>query len=184
MAAYGQNIGRVFVLKALAKFYRKSVFPFITHDEYSPLGGGNIKKTIKKQGQQFQIEDITLSGLKAYSGADIVAGIPTSTVSILNINQRQALHEFLPDDAVFASQIENPDWTLLEQASDLFEKTLDGYLLGFHSKAKAGSWLGTSYTTGTVTVTAVTGAVVGVGTTFTSSMVGKPFKDTLDGWVC
>lgn len=33
-----------------------------------------------------------------------------------------------------------------------------------------------NYSTGTVTVTAVTGAVAGSGTTFTSAMVGKGFK--------
>jgi len=51
------------------------------------------------------------------------------------------------------------------------------YILGFWSDAAAGNWYGTDYTTGTVAVD-VSGNVTGSGTTFTSAMVGKPFKAT------
>jgi hypothetical protein len=47
-----------------------------------------------------------------------------------------------------------------------------------YSDVGSGNWDGTDYTTGTVAVAATTGVVTGSGTTFTSGMVGKPFKAT------
>ena len=44
-----------------------------------------------------------------------------------------------------------------------------------YSDAGAGNWVGTDYTTGTVAVDS-SGNVTGSGTTFTSAMVGRPFK--------
>jgi len=53
---------------------------------------------------------------------------------------------------------------------------MDDYVLGLHADVGAGHRIGTSYTTGTVTVDVTTGVVTGDGTTFTSAMVGKGFK--------
>jgi hypothetical protein len=52
------------------------------------------------------------------------------------------------------------------------------FLLGFYTDAAAGNWVGTDYTTGTVTVDVTTGVVTGSSTVFTAAMVGLPFKAT------
>src|SRR6185503_3980420 len=74
------------------------------------------------------------------------------------------------------SYIKNPKATIVEQTANERLKNIMTFILGFWSDVASGNWYGTSYTTGTVTVDVTTGAVTGSGTTFTSGMVGKPFK--------
>src|SRR6185503_8530976 len=76
------------------------------------------------------------------------------------------------------SYIKNPRATIVEQTANERLKNIMTFILGFWSDVASGNWYGTSYTTGTVTVDVTTGAVTGSGTTFTSGMVGKPFKAT------
>ena len=76
----------------------------------------------------------------------------------------------------FRSYIKNPSGTIIEQVGKELKKVVDVYILGFYADAGAGNRIGTSYTTGTVTVDVTTGAVTGSGTTFTAAMVGRGFK--------
>jgi hypothetical protein len=64
----------------------------------------------------------------------------------------------------------------MDQITGLLRESVDAFVLGFYTDVAAGNRVGTSYTTGTVTVDVTTGVVTGSGTTFTAAMVGRGFK--------
>ena len=175
MAAHGTNVSVLYVGTALKKYFAETYFGDITHREFKTPGGG-IESSIKSVGQQFQILDIQGGALQNYTGADLTSTEPTESKAILTIDQTRAVHEIIKDINVFKSQVKDPKSSVVEQLKDNLKVFTEAYVLGFWGDAASGQWIGTSYTTGTVTGDAVTGAITGVSTVFTASMVGKPFK--------
>lgn len=175
MAAHGTNVSTLFVGQALKRYFPETFFADITHREFK-APGSNIEAKITEQGQQFQILDITGGTLQTYNGSDLSATEPTETRSLLTIDQTRAVLELIKDINTFKSQVKNPKFSVVEQLKNNLKQFTEGYILGFWTDAASGNWIGTDYTTGTVTVTVTTGAVAGSGTTFTAAMVGKPFK--------
>lgn len=175
MAAHGANVSVLYVGTALKRYFAETYFADITHREFKTPGGG-IESSIKSAGQQFQIIDIQGGALQSYTGADLTSTEPTESKALLTIDQTRAVHEIIKDINVFKSQVKDPKSSVVEQLKDNLKVFTESYILGFWSDAAAGQWIGTSYTTGTVTVAVTTGVVTGSGTTFTAAMEGKPFR--------
>ncbi len=167
-----------FMTKALAVFFRTSFFDMVTNKDFETPSDDNPKttKSIKRKDQDFKITTLYSNGWKSYSGGALSFTKIKEVVSTLTINAFLSLEDEIASLAAFASSLDDPESTIVTQAGDKLKKSLCQVIPGMYGDVAAGNWIGTSYATGTVTVTVTTGAVVGVGTTFTASMVGKPFK--------
>ena len=173
--AHGTNVSTLFVGQALKRYFPETFFKDITHTEFK-APASNIELKITEQGQQFQILDITGGTLQNYTGADLTATEPTEVRSLLTIDQTKAVLELIKDINTFKSQVKNPKYSVIEQLKNNLKQFTEGYILSFWADAASGNWIGTDYVTGTVAVANTTGVVTGTGTTFTSAMVGKPFR--------
>lgn len=167
-ASYPTKLAEVFASKALQIYYRSSVSEEMTNQDYE----GEVK-------DKSSICNILTFGAvtsQDYTGADMTADDLTESNGQLKTDQAKRFYFRIKSYDKFRSYIKNPSGTILEQVGNELKKVIDQYVLTFWSDAGAGVRVGQSYTTGTVTVTTVTGAVVGVGTTFTAAMVGRGFK--------
>lgn len=176
MAAHGANVAKEFNAVLLKKFFPKTFAFQISHNEFKAPGGEEIGPRITEKMSQYQILDITAGALQNYTGADLTANAPTENAATLNIDQTQAIFTQVLNLNLFKSQVKDPKSSLIEQHTNQLKQALETFALGFWTKAASGNWIGTSYTTGTVAVAVTTGVVTGTGTTFTASMVGKPFR--------
>lgn len=113
-----------------------------------------------------------------YTGANMTVDDLTESSGQLLTDQAKDFYFRVKSYDKFRSYIKNPEGTILAQTALELKKVIDTYILGFWTEVAAGNRIGTDYTTGTVTVDAVTGVVTGAGTTFNSAMVGKPFRAT------
>lgn len=172
MTAYGANLAEEFAAAAVEKFFETAVTPMITNDEYE----GEIKDRASR------LNVLTFSesqGLQDYSGSDLTLGDVTESEGTLVTDQQKAYYFKVKSIDRFTSYVKDPESTLMIEKGGQLQEAVDTYVLGLaHSDAAAGNRTGTSYTTGTVTVTTSTGAVAGSGTTFTAAMVGLGFKAT------
>jgi len=169
MSAHGTNLAEVFAGAAIEKFFETSVTPMITNNDYE----GEIKDKASR------LNVLTFSeseGLQTYTGSDLTLGDVTESEATLVTDQQKAYYFKIKSLDTFKSYVENPESTLMEEKAGQLQEAVDTYVLALHSDVASGNRVGTSYTTGTVTVTTSTGAVAGSGTTFTSGMVGKGFK--------
>lgn len=168
-----------FMANTLRVFFRKSVAAMVTNqDFYSDAGDIDEKstKSIRKKGQKFTISTLYSNGWATYSGSALSWATVKEVVSTLVIDQYKAFADQIPSLSYFKSSVSDPASSVIEHAGIKLRELVDQAVLDMVDDAGSGNWVGTSYTTGTVTVTTGTGAVTGSGTTFTASMVGKPFK--------
>jgi hypothetical protein len=167
-ATYPTKLAEAFASKALPIYYWGSVAEGITNNDYE----GEIKDQTSK------LNVLTFGAILShtYTGADMVADNLTESNGQVVTDQAKYFYFLIKSYDKFRSYIKNPSGTIIEQVGKELKKVVDAYVLGFYVDAGAGNRIGTSYTTGTVTVTVTTGAVVGVGTTFTAGMVGRGFK--------
>jgi hypothetical protein len=170
MATYPNKLIEAFASQALKVFYMKSVSDAITNSDYE----GQIKDTSSI------LNVLTFGKLSAqnYTGADMTAQDLTESNAQLITDQKKYFYFKVKDWDTFRSYIKNPENTIVEQVGNEIKKVVDTFVLGFWTDVAAGQRIGTDYVTGTVEVTATTGAVTGTGTTFTAAMVGKGFKAT------
>lgn len=168
MNTYPTKLVEGFALQALEVFYAMSVTEGITNNDYE----GEIEDKTSK----LNVLTFGLISSHNYSGGDMTADSLTESNSQIVTDQAKYIYFTVKTWDKFRSFIKNPENPVAKQVASEIKKVIDIYVLGFYGDAGAGNWLGTSYTTGTVTVDVTTGAVTGSGTTFTSSMVGKPFK--------
>lgn len=168
MSTYPTKLVEAFASQALRIFYMRSVAEAITNQDYE----GEVKDKTSK------LNVLTFGAIssKNYTGADLSADSLTESNSQLATDQAKAFYFKIKDYDTFRSYIKSPDGTILDQVANELKKVIDTFVLGLTDDVAAGNRDGTSYTTGTVTVTVTTGAVLGSGTTFTSAMVGKGFK--------
>lgn len=169
MSAYGTNVAEVFAGKAVEKFFQTAVTPMITNNDYE----GEIK------GKASRLNVLTFSesqGLQNYTGSDLTLGDANESEGTLITDQQKAYYFKIKSIDAFKSYVDDPESSLLEEKAGQLQEAVDAYVLGLYSDVASGNRVGTSYTTGTVTVDVTTGAVTGSGTTFTSGMVGKGFK--------
>ena len=178
-AAIGTTVtGIQYMQNVLKLVFRKSFMTKVTNRDFFTPGDDDPKttKSIRSKNQKFTISTLLSNGWSSYSGSDLSFADAQEIVSTLTIDTFKALQDKIMSLGMFKSSVADPRSAVIESAGGKLKAMLDKAVLGFYTDAGSGNWLGTSYTTGTVTVTVTTGAVVGVGTTFAASMVGKPFK--------
>lgn len=170
MSAYGTKVAEGFSQKLIKKIYESAPIDEIVNRDYE----GEINAV----GSVLNILSLNKITEKTYDGNNMTADDLTEVNSVFRITVKKAFYWKEKTIDKWVSYIKNPKGTVLEQTANERKKNIMTYILGFYSDVAAGNWYGTSYTTGTVTVDVTTGAVTGSGTTFTSGMVGKPFKAT------
>lgn len=169
-SAYGTKVAEGFSTKLIKKVYENAPIEEIVNRDYE----GEINAV----GSVLNILSLSKVTEKDYSGSNLTADDLTEVNTVFRIQQKKSFYWKEKTIDRWVSYIKNPHGTILEQVANERRKNMMTYIMGFWSDAAAGNWYGTDYTTGTVTITTGTGAVVGSGTTFTSGMVGKPFKAT------
>lgn len=168
MATYPTKLAEAFASKALEIYYTTSVAEQITNQDYE----GEIKDKTST------LNVLTFSKILShtYTGATMSVDDLTESNGQLVTDQAKYFYFRVKSYDKFRSYIKNPEGTILSQTALELKKVVDTFVLGLYGDVAAGNRVGTDYTTGTVTVDAVTGVVTGSGTTFTSAMVGKGFK--------
>ena len=171
---------QMFMVNTLKVFFRKSLIALITNNDfYSDAGDIDEKstKSIRTKNQKFTISTLYSNGWTTYSGSTLTWNDVKEVVSTLVIDQFKSYSDKIASLSYFKSAVKDPKSSVIEHAGGLLRELVDQAVLDMVDDAGAGNWIGTSYTTGTVAIDA-SGNVTGSGTTFTSGMVGKPFKAT------
>lgn len=169
MADFGTNVGELFAKNVLAKFFQRAIAPDITNQDYE----GEIKG-----GGADRLSVITFDALalKDYTGSALTVDKPQESESTFIVNHKKAYYFQIESFARFSSYVEDPESSLIDTAGKSLKRAVDNYVLSLYGDVASGNRVGTNYTTGTVTVDVTTGAVTGLGTTFTAGMVGLGFK--------
>lgn len=168
MSAYATKVAEGFSQKLLLEMYERSLTDAIVNRDYE----GEINGV----GSKLNILNFDRISEKTYTGADLSADSLTENNTQLVINQYKSFYWKEKTLDKWLSYIKNPNPTVMAQKADERNKNMDEYVLGLYGDVWAGNRVGTNYTTGDVTVDAVTGLVTGNGTTFTAAMVGRGFK--------
>lgn len=168
MSAFGTKIAEGFSQKLVKQVYEFAPIDLLVNRDYE----GEINAV----GSKLNILALSKISEKTYSGSNLTADDLTEVNGYLLIDQYKSFYWKEKTIDKWASYIKEPKGTVLEQTASERRKNIMTFLLGFYGDVGSGNWYGVSYTTGTVTVDVTTGAVTGSGTTFTSGMVGKPFK--------
>ncbi len=169
-SARGTKIAEGFSQKLLKHIYENAPIDEIVNRDYE----GEINAV----GSKLNILNLAKISEKTYSGSNLTADDLTEVNAQLVIDQYKSFYWKEKTIDNWISYIKSPKGTVIEQTGNERKKNIMTFLLGFYADTGSGNWYGVSYTTGTVTVDVTTGAVTGSGTTFTSAMVGKPFKAT------
>jgi hypothetical protein len=167
-SAYATKVAEGFSAKLIKHVYENAPIDSFVNRDYE----GEINAV----GSKLNILSLARISEKTYTGANLTADDLTEVNGLLTIDQYKSFYWKEKTIDKWKSYIKEPKGTVLEQTANERKKNIMTYLLGFWSDVASGQWYGTSYSTGTVTVDVTTGAVTGSGTTFTSAMVGKPFK--------
>lgn len=167
-SAYGTKVAEGFSQRLLKEVYDRSLTDVIVNRDYE----GEINGV----GSKLNILNIARISEKTYANAALSADSLYENNATLTIDQLKSFYWKEKDYARWLSYIKNPHATIISQKADERAKNMDEFVLGAYADVGAGNWVGTSYTTGTVTIAATTGVVTGNGTTFTEAMEGKPFK--------
>jgi hypothetical protein len=167
-SAYATKAAEGFSQKVLQFLYENAPIDSIINRDYE----GEISAV----GSILNILTLQKLSEKTYSGSNLTADDLTEVNAKLTIDQYKSFYWKERTLDKWISFIKNPHGTVVEQAANERKKNIMTFILGFWNKTAAGQAYGTDYTTGTVTITTGTGAVVGSGTTFTSAMVGKGFQ--------
>lgn len=165
--------------KALQKFFQRSMYVEVVNDNFEAqnVTDPKMKKKVDKKFKEFVVTTLTGGGWKSTNGTDPISYTKvTEVLSRLVVGTFLEIADEIPSVAAFASSVDAPESDIIDQAANALYEEMDKAILAFYADAASGNWLGTSYTTGTVTVDVTTGAVTGSGTTFIAGMVGKPFK--------
>lgn len=168
MASYPTKLVEAFASRALVIYYANSVTEKFTNQDY--------EGDIREKGSILNVLTFGAILSHTYTGANMgTPDVLTESNAQLITNQALDFYFQIKSYDKFRSYIKSPEGTILAQVANELKKQVDLYTLGFYTAAQAGNRIGSSYTAGTVTVTTGTGAVVGVGTTFTAAMVGRGF---------
>jgi hypothetical protein len=167
-SAYSTKVAEGFSQRLLKEMYDKNLANEIVNRDYE----GEINEV----GSKLNILNFARISEKTYANAAMSADSLYENNATLTIDQYKSFYWKEKTLARWLSYIKNPHATIVAQKADERSANIDHFIFDKYSDVGGGNWVGTSYTTGTVTVAATTGVVTGSGTTFTSSMVGKPFK--------
>jgi len=167
-SAYATKVAEGFSQKLMREFYDRNLVDSIVNRDYE----GEINAV----GSKLNILNIARISEKIYSGANLTPDSLYENNSVLTIDQYKSFYWTEKTIDRWLSYVKSPHSAVVAQKADERSKNVDEYVLGLYGDVAAGNRVGTSYTTGTVTVTTSTGAVTGDGTTFTAAMVGRGFK--------
>ena len=167
-SAYATKIAEGFSANVLKILYAKTPIDEMINRDYE----GEINAV----GSKLNILTLQKLSEKNYTGANLSPDDLEESNAIISIDQKKSFYWREKTIDKWASYIKNPHSVVTQQAVNERKENIMKFLLGFYGDAASGQWYGTDYTTGTVAVAATTGVVTGSGTTFTSAMVGKPFK--------
>jgi hypothetical protein len=168
-SARGTKIAEGFSQKLLRHIYENAPIDEVVNRDYE----GEINAV----GSKLNILNLAKISEKTYSGSNLTADDLTETNTQLVIDQQKSFYWKEKTIDNFVSYIKSPRGTVVEQTGNERKKNIMSFLLTFWADAASGNWYGVDYTTGTVAIDN-SGNVTGTGTTFTSAMVGKPFKAT------
>jgi len=168
MSDYPTKLVEAFAAQALKIFYSRSISEAITNQDY--------EGQVKNKSSILNVLTFGKISSHTYTGADMSVDSLTESNCVLTTDQAKYFYFKIKDYDTFRSYIKSPDGTILDQIGNELKKVIDTFVLTFHDDVASGNRDGTSYTTGTVTITVTTGGVVGSGTTFVTGMVGKGFK--------
>jgi len=169
-SAYATKIAEGFSQKLLKEVYDRSLTDSIVNRDYEGEINGIGSKLNILNFARISEQTYTKGGLS-------VEDLYENNVQLV-IDQYKSFYwrEYTIDR--WLSYIKNPHSTIIQQKADERSRNMDVYVLGLYADVAAGNRVGTDYTTGNVSVANTTGVVTGVGTTFTSAMVGRGFKAT------
>ena len=168
MSAYGTKLAEGFSSKVMQFVYDRDLLDTIVNRNYE----GEINGV----GSKLNILDFGKLTEKTYADAAMTADSLTENNGQLIIDQYRSFYWKEKTLARWLSYIKNPHPYIVTQVGNERSKNMDEFVLGLYGDVGAGNRIGTSATTGTVTVDVTTGLVTGDGTTFTADMVGKGFK--------
>lgn len=167
MAARATTLAQGFSQKLMLEMYDKDLMGIVTNTDYE----GEINAV----GSKLNILNFDRVSEKTYANSALSADSLTENNAQLVIDQYKSFYWKEKTLANWLSYIKNPHPTIVSQVANERNKNKDTFVFGKYADVGAGHWIGTDYTTGTVTIDA-SGNVTGSGTTFTESMEGKPFK--------
>lgn len=170
MSAYGTKLAEGFSSKVMQQVYDTNLIDTIVNRNYE----GEINGV----GSKLNILDFSKLTEKTYADAALTADSLEENNGQLIIDQYKAFYWKEKTLAKWLSYIKNPHPYIVTQVGNERSKNMDEFVLAKYADIGAGHRIGTSETTGTVTVDVTTGLVTGDGTTFTSAMVGRGFKAT------
>ena len=169
-----QNLGAFtpvkFSLKLVAKLWNETIYNQISNTDYE----GEIKDVGDRVRVRTEV-DIALSDYT--KGMTLVAQDLNPVYEELVVNKAKYF-KFIVDDIDKLQNDVNTIEVESANAKKQIQKVIDIDVLSAYTEVDGDHVVATAYSTGTVTVTTVTGAVVGSGTTWTAAMVGTPFKAT------
>lgn len=167
MQNYATKLAEGFSQRVVKIFFERSIADKVTNQDYE----GEIKGKLSK----LNILTFGAIGLKNYTGSNMSPDDVEESIGELVTDQQKAHYFKILSLSRFKSWIKNPEGTLLEQVASTLTEEVDRHVLSKWSDVAAGHWIGADYTTGTVEIDA-NGKVTGSGTTFTTAMVGLPFR--------
>jgi|TARA_Y100000310_G_scaffold33937_1_gene32081 hypothetical protein len=168
MSAYGTKLAEGFSSKLMKWVYDRSLLDVVVNRDYE----GDINGV----GSLLNILDFDKISEKTYADAALTADALTENNGQLTIDQYKSFYWKEKTLAKWLSYIKDPHPTIVTQVGNERLKNMDSFAFGLYPDVGSGNWIGTSETGGTVEVAVTTGVVTGSGTTFTSAMVGRPFK--------
>lgn len=170
MATYATELENAYAKRAFTDYEYESIAPLITNRNFDPAQPIKYKAVVKI---------MKLTGTTWYDytpNTDIPGSSLNEDILSLNIDHARAFYLQVDDLDRFRSFVEDPENPLIQEANSKFNEEVDAFVLNSYGEAK--SFIGNAYSTGTIAVTASTGAVAGTGTTFTADMVGGVIEIT------
>ena len=168
MSAYGTKLAEGFSQKVMTQVYDKSLLESIVNR--------NFEGEINGIGSKLNILDFDKISEQTYANTTLTADVLTENNGQLIIDTYKSFYWKEKTLAKWLSYIKNPHAYIVDQTANERAKNMETFALAKYADVGAGNWVGTSNTTGTVTVDVTTGAVTGDGTSFTEAMEGRPFK--------
>lgn len=170
MAAFSTKIAEGFSSKVMQFVYDNNLLDAIVNRNYE----GEINGI----GSKLNILDFSELTEKTYADTALTADTLNENNGALTIDQYKSFYWKEKTLAKWLSYIKNPHPYIVSQVGGKRSQNMDSFVFDLYTDVGGGNWVGTDETGGTVQVAVTTGVVTGSGTTFTSAMVGRPFKAT------
>lgn len=168
MNPYSTKLAEAFAAQIIKIYFEVDVTPKITNSNYE----GQIKD------KATVCNILTLGGVtrQPYTGSAMTPQALLESNGQLKTDQGSGYYFTVTSLEVLKSFIKNPEGDILEKLEGQLREEIDGYVLAFWPDVAAGNRVGTDYSTGDITITDVTGALVGNDTVLVAAMVGRGIK--------